>query len=265
VTTTIPQLPDHAVVDVRPGDQDAAHAVQEWLQEYAASRDPRLRERIILAYLGLADRLAGRFRESRGTSHEDLVQTARAGLIAAVDRYDPGYGTPFVPYAVACVVGELKRHLRDTSWRLHVPRPLKEQALRLARAADELHQRLGRSPTTSELAEHLEVAEEEVLEALAAVTSRRELSLDQPTGTEGARSLGDLVAAPAAKEEPEDLLALPGLVADLPQLEREVIVLRFFQELDQYEIAARVGFSQMHVSRLQRPALARMRAQLIEP
>jgi RNA polymerase sigma-B factor len=163
------------------------------------------------------------------------------------------------------VVGELKRHLRDTSWRLHVSRPLKEQALRLCRAADGLHQRLGRSPTTQELAEHLGLGEEEVLDGLAAAGSRLEVSLDQPVGNEGDGSLGDLVAAPAAREEPEDLLALPGMVAALPQLEREVILLRFFQELDQDEIAARVGFSQMHVSRLQRRALARMRAQLVEP
>ena len=238
---------------------------RRWLQDYAINRDPQLREQIILAYLGLADRLASRYRQSRGATPEDLTQTARAGLIAAVDRYDPGYGTPFVPYAVACVVGELKRSLRDTSWRLHVPRRLKERALRLCRAADELHQRLGRSPTTGELAEHLEVDEEEVLEALTAVSSRREVSLDQPVGDEADLRLGDLVAAPGAKEEPEDLLALPGLVSELPELEREVIVLRFFQELDQDTIAARIGFSQMHVSRLQRRALARMRAQLVEP
>jgi RNA polymerase sigma-B factor len=265
VSTTIPQLPNHAVVDIRPGDQAAATEADTWLQAYAASRDPELRERIILAYLGLADRLAGRYRTSRGTTPEDLRQTARAGLIAAVDRYDPDYGTPFVAYAVACVVGELKRYLRDTSWRLHVPRPRKELALRLCQVADELHQRLGRSPTTPELAEHLELGEEEVLEGLAAAGSRLELSLDQPAGDEGDRRLGDLVAAPGAREEPEDMLALPGLVAGLPELEREVIVLRFFQDLGQYEIAARVGFSQMHVSRLQRRALARMRTQLIEP
>jgi len=222
-----------------------------------------LRQRIILAYLGLADRLAGRYRHSRGSTPEDLTQTARAGLIAAIDRYDPGYGNPFVPYAVACVVGELKRHLRDTSWRLHVPRTLKERALQLCRTADELHQRLGRSPSTSELAEHLNVGEEEVLEGLAAMSSRHEVSLDQPVGDADLR-LGDLQVAPEAREEPEDLLALSGLVAALPELEREVIVLRFFQDLDQDDIAARVGFSQMHVSRLQRRALARMRAQLVE-
>jgi RNA polymerase sigma-B factor len=265
VSTTVIQLPDHTVVDVDPGDQAAADAVEAWLQDYAVSRDPGRREQIILAYLGLADRLAGRYRHSRGTTLEDLRQSARAGLIAAVDRYDPHYGNPFVPYAVACVVGELKRHLRDTSWRLHVSRPLKEQALRLCRAADELHQRLGRSPTTRELAEHLRLDEEEVLEGLAAAGSRLQVSLDQPVGEDGEASLGDLMAAAGAREEPEDLLALPGLVAKLPGLEREVIMLRFFQDLDQDTIAARVGFSQMHVSRLQRRALARMRAQLVEP
>jgi RNA polymerase sigma-B factor len=265
VSTTIPQLPDHAVIQVSPGDHAASTTVEGWLQAYASSRDPELRQQIILAYLGLADRLANRYRNSRGTTPEDLIQTARAGLIAAVDRYDPDYATPFVPYAVACVVGELKRYLRDTSWRLHVPRSLKERSLRLCRAADELHQRLGRSPTTLELAEELRMGEEEVLEALAAVTSRQEVSLDQPVGAEAGLPLGELVAAPGAREEPEDLLALPGMVAALPELEREVIILRFFQDLDQYEIAARVGCSQMHVSRLQRRALGRMHAQLVEP
>jgi RNA polymerase sigma-B factor len=264
VSATLPQLANDAILDVRPGDQNAAIQVEEWLQDYATSRDPRLRERIILACLGLADRLASRYRHSHGTTPEDLTQSARAGLIAAVDRYDPDYGSPFIPYAVACVVGELKRHLRDTSWRLHVPRTFKEQALRLCRVADELHQRLGRSPTTLELAERLELGKEEVLEAMAAASSRWEVSLDQPAGSEVDRCLGDLVAAPVVGEEPEDLLALPGLVASLPELEREVIMLRFFQDLDQYEIAARVGFSQMHVSRLQRRALARMHAQLVE-
>ena len=264
MSATLSPSPNHAVVDVRPGDLDAATEVGGWLQEYAVSRDPQLRQQIILAYLGLADRLANRYRTSRGTTPEDLRQTARAGLIAAIDRYDPGHGTPFVPFAVACVVGELKRYLRDTSWRLHVPRPLKERALQLCKAADGLHQRLGRAPTTTELAEQLEMAEEEVLEGLAAASSRVEVSLDQPVGGDGDACLGDLMLTPGAREEPEDLLALPGLLTALPELEREVILLRFFQDLDQYEIAARVGCSQMHISRLQRRALARMRAHLVQ-
>jgi RNA polymerase sigma-B factor len=265
VSTTIPQRPDDRVVDVRPGDQHAATTVEGWLQAYATSRDPVLRQRIILAYLGLADRLAGRYRHSRGTTPEDLIQTARAGLIGAIDRYNPDNSSRFIPFAVACVVGELKRYLRDTSWRLHVPRPLKEQALRVCRAADELQQALGRAPTISELAAQLEVSEEEVLEAWAAMTSRRELSLDQPAGDNTDACLGDLIAAPSTSEEPEDLLALTGMMAALPALERKVIILRFFQDLDQDTIAAQIGFSQMHVSRLQRRALARMHAQLVEP
>jgi RNA polymerase sigma-B factor len=265
VSATPSPLPNHAVVDVRPGDLGTATEVDGWLQEYAVSRDPQLRQQIILAHLGLADRLAGRYRTSSGTTPEDLVQTARAGLIAAVDRYDPDYGNPFVPYAVACVVGELKRHLRDSSWRVHVPRPLKERALQVCRAADGLHQRLGHAPTTTELSELLGMAEEEVLDGSAAMSSRMEVSLDRPVGIDGDGCLGDLMMAPGAREEPEDLLALPGLLAALPALEREVILLRFFQDLDQDEIAARVGCSQMHISRLQRRALARMRAQLVEP
>jgi RNA polymerase sigma-B factor len=265
VSAAIPMLPIDEVVDVRPGDQTAATAVDGWLQEYATNRDPKLRERIIMAYLSVADRLAGRYRHSHGTTPEDLVQTARAGLIAAIDRYDPAKSPAFVPFAVACVVGDLKRHLRDTSWRLRVPRSLKEQALRVCAVADELHQTSGRSPTTAELAEHLNVSEEMVLEALAVATSRQELSLDQSAGDGTGSRLGDLVAASGPREEPEDLLALPGLVAALPDLEREVIVLRFFHDLDQYAIAARLGYSQMHVSRLLRRALARMRAQLVLP
>jgi hypothetical protein len=101
VSTTLPQLPNHAVLEIRPGDEEAETAVEGWLGEYATSRDPVLREQIILAYLGLADRLAGRYRRSRGSTPEDLIQTARTGLVAAIDRYDPDYGTPFAPYAVA--------------------------------------------------------------------------------------------------------------------------------------------------------------------
>jgi RNA polymerase sigma-B factor len=264
MSATAVQAPVGEVMVVRPGDTAAADQVDGWLQVYAISRDLVLRERIILAYLGLADRLADRFRHSRGTAPEDLRQTARAGLIAAIDRYDPNYGNPFVPYAVACVVGEVKRYLRDTSWRLHVPRTLKERTMYLCRTVDQLQQTLGRSPIIAELAQRLQWAEEEVLEALAVAQSRQELSLDRPVGDDTEVSMGDRLAAPAAREETEDLLLLPVLVAGLPDLERQVVVLRFFHDLDQDAIAARIGYSQMHVSRLLRRALARMRTQLVE-
>jgi RNA polymerase sigma-B factor len=264
-STATAGLPGDELVSVRPGDAATAAEVEGWLRDYAAGHDPRLRERIILAYLGLADRLALRYRASGGTTLEDLTQTARAGLIGAVDRYQPGRPGGFVPFAVACVVGELKRHLRDATWRVHVPRPLKERTLQQHRAVDRLEQALGRSPTTVELADHLRVSVAEVLEGLGAVGSRREISLDQPVDDDADDCLGDLLAAPGPREEPEDLLALSRLIADLPELERTVVVLRFFQELSQSAIAARVGCSQMHVSRLLRRALARMRARLLEP
>jgi len=264
MSATAIQAPIGAVTAVRPGDRIAAGEVDSWLCDYATSRDPVLRERIILSYLGLADRLAYRYHTSRGTTPEDLRQTARAGLIAAIDRYDPDYGNPFVAYAVACVVGELKRYLRDTSWRLHVPRTLKEQAMRVCKLADQLQQTLGRSPTIAELAQRLGVDEEEVLEASAVAQSRQELSLDRPVGDDTEVCLGDLVASPAVGEEAEDLLLLPVLVATLPNLERQVVVLRFFHDLDQDTIAARIGYSQMQVSRLLRRALARLRTDLVD-
>jgi RNA polymerase sigma-B factor len=162
------------------------------------------------------------------------------------------------------VTGELKRYLRDTSWRVHVPRPLQARTVQLCRVAEELEQSLGRPPTTSELADHLQLTVEEVLDELGAARSRREVSLDQPVSQDADDRLGDLLAAPGADEEPEDLLALTRLVAELPELERTVIVLRFFQDLNQSDIAARVGYSQMHVSRLLRRALERLRSQLLE-
>jgi RNA polymerase sigma-B factor len=264
LSTAVPRATDE-VVAIRPGDPTAAATGTGWLQEFAATRDPQLRERIILAYLGLADRLAMRYRQSRGTTLEDLTQTARTGLIAAVDRYDPAKNQSFVPYAVASVVGELKRHLRDTSWRLHVARPSKEHVLRLCRAADELAQGLGRPPTVGELADHLDLSEEVVLEGLEAAQSRVEISLDKPVGDTPDLSLGELVADPGPREEPEDLLVLTSLVAALPELERQIIVMRFFEELNQDAIAAKIGCSQMHMSRLLRRALARMRAELLPP
>jgi RNA polymerase sigma-B factor len=251
------------VVPVLPGDDAGIERVEQWLQAFAVSRDPALREQIVLAYLGLADRLADRYRSSRGTSREDLTQTARAALVAAVDRYDPTRERGFVPFAVACVVGELKRYLRDATWRLHVPRSLKERSLKLCKAMEELPQRLGRSPTLAELAAHLDVTQEEALEALEVAGTRVDCSLDAPLGEAEDGSLADLVAAPTPHEELEDLLLVPALVAKLPQVEREVVLLRFVADLSQYEIAAQVGFSQMHVSRLLRRAIARMRDQLL--
>src|SRR5215217_6181584 len=169
--------PDPDALEVRPEDEVAVQRVEQWFRDYAQSRDPALRERIILSYLGLADRLAERYRSNRAVPLEDLRQVARLGLVKAVDRYQPERANPFIPYAVATVVGELKRHLRDASWRLRVPRGTKDLALRLCRAIDELPQQLGHSPTVPELAEHLGTSMEEVLEAIEVAQTRSGPSL----------------------------------------------------------------------------------------
>jgi RNA polymerase sigma-B factor len=262
-TATVRSCDDAEVAPVLPGDDAGVERVEHWLQAFAVSRDPALREQIVLAYLGLADRLADRYRSSRGTSREDLTQTARAALVAAVDRYDPTWERGFVPFAVACVAGELKRYLRDLHLAAACSPALKERSLKLCKAVDELPQRLGRSPTLAELAAHLDLTEEEVLEALEVAGTRVDCSLDAPLNEAEDNALADLVAAPTPHEELEDLLVLPTLLAKLPQVEREVVLLRFVADLSQYEIAARVGFSQMHVSRLLRRAIARMRLQLL--
>src|SRR6266542_1048131 len=172
-----PPLPPDAAVEVRPDDEAAMQQVEGWFSEYATHRDPALRERIILAYLGLADRLADRYRANRSVSLEDLRQVARLGLVKAVDRYEPERANPFIPYAVATVIGEIKRYLRDTSWRLRVPRGTKDLALRLCRAIDELPQQLGHSPTVAELAEHLGISQMHVSRLLRRALERMRMEL----------------------------------------------------------------------------------------
>jgi RNA polymerase sigma-B factor len=251
-------------LEVRPEDEVAVQRVEQWFRDYAQSRDPALRERIILSYLGMADRLAERYRSNRAVALEDLRQVARLGLVKAVDRYQPERANPFIPYAVATVVGELKRHLRDASWRLRVPRGTKDLALRLCRAIDELPQQLGHSPTVPELAVHLGASMEEVLEAIEVVQTRSAPSLDQPAGEDGEAVLGDFVVDRRHREDLEDLLILPQLIERLPERERQIVLLRYVEELTQDEIAARMRISQMHVSRLLRRAIERMRTQLVE-
>jgi RNA polymerase sigma-B factor len=251
-------------LEVRPEDEVAVQRVEQWFRDFAQSRDPALRERIILAYLGLADRLAERYRSNRAVPLEDLRQVARLGLVKAVDRYQAERANPFIPYAVATVVGELKRHLRDASWRLRVPRGTKDLALRLCRAIDELPQQLGHSPTVPELAEYLGASMEEVLEAIEVAQTRSAPSLDQPAGEDGEAVLGDFVIDKRHHEEPEDLLVLPQLLGRLPERERRIVLLRYVEELTQDEIAARMQISQMHVSRLLRRAIERMRCQLVD-
>jgi len=194
---------------------------------------------------------------------DDLTQVACLGLMKAIDRFDPGRGTRFMSYAVPTMVGELKRHFRDKGWALHVPRELQERVLRVNRTSEVLSRRLGRSPTTAEIAHSIGLSPEGVLEALEAGTAYDTASLDSPlsvTEDEG----GTLMDTLGAEERGYDFVDLSVAVAPtmnaLPEREREILRLRFVDDLTQREIGERVGVSQMHVSRLLRRALDKVHA-----
>ncbi|MHB1612837.1 MAG: RNA polymerase sigma factor SigF [Actinomycetes bacterium] len=225
----------------------------------------RLREEIIATHLPLAQHLARRFHD-RGEPGDDLRQVATVGLIKAVDRFDPNRGVEFTTFATPTILGELKRHFRDTGWAIHVPRRLQELGMAMSAATSTLTQDLGRSPTVGELADHLGVRERDVLDAIESARAYTTASLDSTSTSldDGGGSLADTVGA----EDPsldivEYRASLRPLLATLPARERQIIVLRFFRGLTQSQIAAEVGLSQMHVSRLLARSLGQLRAGLV--
>lgn len=214
-------------------------------------------------HLPLVEHLARRFRD-RGESHDDLVQVGTIGLIKAVDRFDPERGVEFSTYATPTIVGEIKRHFRDRGWAIRVPRRLQEMRLALTRATAELTQSTGRSPTVRELAAHLGVSEDEVLEGLESAQAYATASLDSGSDDPDAPALADTLGADdAALEGVEYRESLRPLLAALPERERRIIVLRFFRNMTQSQIAEEVGISQMHVSRLLARSLAQLRTGLL--
>jgi RNA polymerase sigma-B factor len=231
------------------------------LQRYHRDGDPQAREALVERFLPLARQLARRYQ--RGSEPiDDLFQVASLGLVKAIDRFDPARGTAFSSFAVPTILGELKRHFRDTGWAVRVPRDLQELAVRVERRLGELSTELGRDPTVEELAEALGVGEEQILEALQAGAAHTAVSLDRPRGDED--DAGETVADTIGGEDPGYGLAevgatLEGLMRRLPPREREVLRLRFEEDLTQSEIGERVGISQMHVSRLIRQSLSELR------
>lgn len=225
--------------------------------------DPRrskLRDRVVTGFLPLAEHIAQRF-SGKGITKDDLMQVASVGLIHAVDRFDPSRGADFLSYAVPTIMGEVRRHFRDTSWPMRVPRRLQELRMSINRADAELSQRLGRSPSCSELAEHLGVAEEEVDEGMRACQAYRAVSLDDsPFEDETRAPLGEsLGQEDEALELVENHESLIPLVQELAPRERRILALRFFADMTQTQIAKEVGVSQMHVSRLLNRTLGDLR------
>lgn len=229
--------------------------------------DPRrveVRDKLVTGHLPLAEHIAQRF-SGRGTPKEDLVQVATVGLINAVDRFEPDKGNDFLSYAVPTVMGEVRRHFRDASWSMRVPRRLKELHLTVSTASTKLAQSLGRAPTPAEIGEHLGISKDEVYEGLEAGQAYHSMSLDESLSNDGeGTSLGESIGAEdAALESVENHEALEPLIKELPERERRILALRFFYNMTQTQIAERVGISQMHVSRLLSRTLAKLRDGLV--
>ncbi|MDX3105537.1 SigB/SigF/SigG family RNA polymerase sigma factor [Nonomuraea angiospora] len=228
------------------------------------SHRERLRERIVEMHRPLAMEIARRYRY-RGEPLEDLLQAAYVGLMKAVNGFDPTLGHAFRGYAVVTMTGEVKRHFRDRTWAIRVPRLYQERRSELNRLVADLSQDLGRSPTVAELAAKMNISEEDVLLTLDASAAYSTLSLDAPLGTDDdAASLGDVIP------EDDDTLstmvdreAVKPLIDALPSREKNILLLRFFGNMTQAEIAAEFGISQMHVSRILRKVLDQLRSELV--
>jgi RNA polymerase sigma-B factor len=237
---------------------------RELFHRLRETQDTSAREALILAHQRLAIYLARKFGD-RGEPLDDIVQVARIGLIKAVDRYDPGRGIEFTTYATPTILGEIKRYFRDKLWPLHVPRRLRELNYALMRSVEELSQRLGRSPTITELAEEAGMPFDAVIEALEAGKAYSPISFDgegaEDIDQERATSLADMIGElDATIEQWEDRDALEYALRRLPDRMREIVRLRFYEHFSQAEIGRRLDISQMHVSRKLREALGRLRS-----
>ena len=233
--------------------------IDRLFRTYVETRDPAVRERLVHAHIGLAASLAARL-STRNESADDLHQAALVGLLHAIERFDPRRGVQFTTFAWATITGELKRHFRDRTWGVRVPRRLQELYLATAEATDALTQQLGRSPTVPEVAARVGCTDEEVLEALEARSAHRLASIDAPVGDDDSGAGMQLGANDEGFGRVEHRAGLERLLDRLPARERVIIHLRFGEGLTQAEIAARVGVSQMHVSRLLSASLRKLRA-----
>jgi RNA polymerase sigma-B factor len=234
----------------------------------APEGDPRrsqARDALVEQHLPLVEHLARRFR-NRGEPYDDLVQVATIGLIKSVDRFDLERGVEFSTYATPTIVGEIKRHFRDKGWAVRVPRRLQELRLSLAAATSELSQRNGRAPTVNELAQHLKISAEEVLEGMESANAYSTLSLDagdSGSGDEPMPVSETLGVEDEGLEGVEYRESLKPMLEQLPAREKKILMLRFFKNMTQSEIAAEIGISQMHVSRLLARTLAQLREGLL--
>lgn len=238
-------------------------STQELFRILRATENPEVRDHLIQRHEGLVRHVVNSYRDS-GVPYGDLIGVGHIGLVNAVDRYDPERGTKFATFAVPTIRGELRRFFRDSTWGLRVPRRVQELSLRVREAREDMTRKLGRSPTYSELASTLSVSEEAVIEAVE-VANQYDLASLQDGGGDGEDEDGGLsVADRAGEEDPAlDLMdrrdELQWALSHVTPRQRVIIILRYFHDQSQQQVADRLGISQMHVSRLQRRALDTLR------
>lgn len=245
--------------------QERRERIRELFEQLRRTGDPRIRDQLIALNIHLVEYLARKF-ANRGEPLEDLLQVGYIGLIKAIDRYDLDRGVEFSTYATPTIVGELKRYFRDKGWAIRIPRRLQMRDLELNQAVDQLTQELHRSPTLREVAEHLEMSLEEVVEIMESSYATNYLSLDNIYTTEGEDRGFSLLDYLGGEDDDfslaEDRDTLAKLISRLSDREQKVIYMRFFRGMTQMEIARELNISQMHVSRLLRNILDKLRGDL---
>ena len=276
LTEVVVQTPRAAGPTNSDGDQrsgarggDAYHHLNSLLADYAATpadqpRRAQMREQLISGYLPLAHNIARRYAQ-RGEPLDDLTQVASIGLVQAIERYQPEHGSHFLAFAVPTITGEIRRYFRDKSWSMRVPRRLKDLHLSINSVLGELSQQLDHAPRPSDIAARLEVPVADVLDALEAGHSYRADSLDQLLGTESPTTVGDLFGQPDPRMDRfVNYHSLAPALATLPARQRDILIMRFYDDMTQTQIAAKLGLSQMHISRLLSQTLTQLRRQLLD-
>lgn len=242
--------------------QESKKQAIEWIQAYQQSNDEEAQEKLVKHYQGLVESIARKY--SKGKSyHEDIVQVGMMGLLGAIRRYDDSYGKSFEAFAIPTIVGEIKRFLRDKTWSVHVPRRIKELGPKIKSTVEELTTNLQRSPKVEEIARHLEISEEEVLEAMEMGKSYQALSVDHSIEADSDGSTVTLLDIVGSQDEGyekvDQRLVLNKVLHVLSDRERQIIQCTYIENMSQKDTGEKLGISQMHVSRLQRKAIKKLK------
>ncbi|OIU72985.1 RNA polymerase sigma factor SigB [Rossellomorea aquimaris] len=251
----------------QPDQQAQKEKVLQWIKDYQEHQDDEAQSELILHYQNLVESIARKYSKGR-SFHEDIIQVGMIGLLGAIRRYDESFGRSFEAFAIPTIIGEIKRFLRDKTWSVHVPRRIKELGPKIKSTVEELTNQLERSPQVHEIAEYLEVSEEEVLEAMEMGRSYQALSVDHSieADSEGSTvTILDIVGNPdEGYEKVNQRMVLEKVLHVLSDREKSIIQYTYLENLSQKEAGEKLGISQMHVSRLQRRAIKKLREAIQE-